>query len=451
MHPRSRRVSLATVVVLALVGALSFATASSAGATPPDLSTREAIEAYLVSIGVNPAEAVWQETSRNYAGPRCPGSSWNCVPATAPIVQITDAGGTNLFDCSGPDCVVVQVAHHGGHNGAACLKSDRGSDVVQVCDITQSNDGDEHDANAAGIAQTIQQRSGSTQMARQVARITQQNSLGTNVAGTLQIVGQSQVAKSGTVITQIQEAHQAATVDQLTTEGDNISLINQRQNQSQKVTKASTAVTQIQNNDPSGTNQDFVCDQPGDAAFDQDKNQCGEVVQNSNVLPPTGGSLDSSLLQVINETQSASRSPLGNQTQGEGTFLSGQQGTVDQLSSGVATSEADQDMTQTVNASNISTLTQTQHTGDPRCCQSQGTNPADTADIDQSTNQSASSAAAEQDAAFTGSCITTGSCHVLQSSTIDGSTDTAECTGPSCFVFNVCAESEGGNACTPYD
>ena len=445
MQRSIRRTSMAAAVVLALATALTFATVSAAGATPPDLSTPAAINAYLVSIGVNPADAVWQETHKNYAGPGCPGAGWNCVPATTPIVQVADAGGTNLFACGGLDCVVVQVALSGGQNGAGCLRGDnQSSNQVQLCEITQANAGNPNSTNAAAIAQNIQQSSGSTQTARQVARITQDNTLGRNVAHIHQVIGQSQNAKNAVTITQAQEAHQGATVDQLTTEGDNSSSVTQRQGQSQRATKAVTSITQDQNTTVGG---DPLCDRPGDVAFDQAKNQCAEVAQNSNVLPPEGGSLDSSLRQLTNETQTASSSPLIDQ--GQGFFNGGQSGEKDQLSSGVATSEADQDTFQTQTATGVpaSGLIQTQTVGDPRCCQEQGTNSNDTADIDQSTTQNASSPDAVQNAEFVGTCLTTGTCHVMQSSTIDGETNTNECTGSSCDEVFICTSGEGETFC----
>lgn len=440
---------MATAVVLALATALTFVTVSAVGATPPDLSTPAAINAYLVSIGVNPADAVWQETHKNYAGPGCPGAGWNCVPATTPIVQVADAGGTNLFACGGLDCVVVQVALSGGQNGAGCLRGDNQSnDQTQVCEITQANDGSPNSTNAAAISQNIQQSSGSSQAARQVARITQENTLGKNIAHIHQVIGQRQDAKNTATITQSQEAHQAATVEQVTTEGDNTSNITERQNQSQNARKA-TAITQSQN---ATAGADFFCDRPADLTFDQDKNQCAEVLQTSNLLPtdPEGGSLDSKLLQLIEETQTASMATSATQTQGD--FNGGQGGMVEQVSSGVATSEADQDMAQTESTTGVPSagVTQFQTTGDPRCCQFQEDNPNNSADIDQATNQNASSDDALQSAEFQGTCDSSGTCHVLQTSTIDGSTDSNECTSSACFEFIFCTESgEGGeNDCT---
>ena len=442
MRRSSRRASMAAVVVFALAGALTFATASTAGATLPNLSSPAAIEAYLVSIGVNPADAVWQETHKNYAGPGCPGAGWNCVQATTPIVQVADAGGTNLFACGGLDCVVVQVALSGGQNGAGCLRGDNQSnDQTQVCDITQANDGNENSTNAAAIAQNIQQSGGSAQTARQVARITQENTFGRNIAHINQVIGQTQNTKNAATITQMQEAHQGATVDQLTTEGDNTSNVTQRQGQSQRATKATTSITQDQNTDPTFANNDPSCDLPSDLAFDQDKNQCADVDQLSNTTPLVGGSEDSGLRQLINESQLASASPAISQSQGEGTFPSGQLGTVDQLSSGVATSQADEDMFQTQNASGVSALTQTQFTGDPRCCQTQGTNTADSANLDQSTNQTASSPTAVQVYTLTGICTSTGACNVQQSATVDGGEpDTNSCTDSPCFITTTNAD-----------
>ncbi|HYZ12952.1 MAG TPA: hypothetical protein VFA08_05020 [Actinomycetota bacterium] len=442
----SRLVRLAATVALTLTAALTTVAAPAASADGvPDLSTREAIEAYLISIGVDPADAVWQEGRRNYAGPRCPGAEWNCVAATTPIVQIANAGGFNLFACGGLDCVVVQVALNGGQNGSACDRGDNQSNSqVQVCDITQVNGGDNpNSTNAAAIAQNIQQNGGSTQKARQVARIRQENTLGKNISTINQVIGQSQNARGGTTIMQSQEAHQGATVNQGTTEGGNVSNVTQRQDQSQRASRVATLLTQEQN---AALGTDFnllLCDDPDDLMFDQDKNQCADVDQVS-----VSGTLKSNLRQLINETQSASGSPSVTQVQGTAPTTGGQNGTVDHLSSGLAANVADEDMFQSQTAAGATTLSQTKFTGDPRCCQTQGTNTGDTSSIDQTTNQFASDPDALQNATLSSHCVTTGNCDVMQSSTINGVTNTEECTGSVCEETLTCTQAGGEGGCS---
>src|SRR5919201_4669237 len=95
-------------------------------------------------------------------------------------------------------------------------------------------------------------------------------------------------------------------------------------------------------------------------------------------------------------------------------------------------------MRQVQTASDVpeSEVEQSQFTGDPRCCQNQATNLASMADITQMTNQLASDPDAVQDAVLQGDCDSTGSCHVFQSATIDGDTESNECgPAPSCHIF----------------
>jgi hypothetical protein len=459
-----KRVALAASTALTLAAALLVGTATAAGADPgPDLSSRAAIEQYLVSIGVDPADAVWQEGLKNYAGPSCPGLGWSCVPASAPIVQIAAPLGTNLFECSGLDCVAVQVALGAGQNGADCERVDKhGDDVVQECVIMQANTTGN---NIAGINQSIEQK-GADVTARQVARIEQINESGKNVAGFHQVITQSSNVK-GT--TQSQEAHQAATLDQMTESGDNTVNTDQRQDQSQRASGATGLITQKQNTDPG---DDPFCDGSplGTTDFDQDKNQCTGILQDSSLVSGVGGQIRSDLHQAIRESQTASDAGGVDQDQGQPPvglpptiFPGGQSGTVIQTSSAPDDSAAIQDMVQGQKASGISgVVDQFKSTGDPRCCATQIANTASTADIVQTTNQTASSEDAVQFAAFIGTCDSSGSCHVFQSATIDGDTDTNECdSGPPggfCNEVRVCTEvpvgedeTETETVCEPPD
>ena len=75
------RKKIATIIAtLGLV--LTAAVPAGAAASTPDraaadLSSLPAIEAYLLSIGVDPGSVVVQEGPLNYAGPSCPGADWN--------------------------------------------------------------------------------------------------------------------------------------------------------------------------------------------------------------------------------------------------------------------------------------------------------------------------------------------------------------------------------------
>src|SRR5438445_2497662 len=111
-------------LAIAVIGVLLFAIVfpARAQASPEyartDLSSLAAIEAYLVSIGVDPASVVVQQGRLNYAGPDCPGADWNCTTATK-VVQISQGSSpaANIFDCLPAldaqimglnECVIVQ-------------------------------------------------------------------------------------------------------------------------------------------------------------------------------------------------------------------------------------------------------------------------------------------------------------------------------------------------------
>jgi hypothetical protein len=461
-----KRVALAASTTLTLAAALLVGAASAAGADPP-VSCTDDIPAYLVGIGVNPddaANAICQEGLRNYAGPRCPGKNWTCARADRPIVQIADSGGTNLFHCTSGDCLVVQLVA-AGQNTSACERSQEvNSEAValQECWIVQENT---TGANAAGIAQHIQQTRRPTQRARQVARIDQDNATGSNIARIIQGIGQS---SRTTDSPQIQEAHQAATVTQTTehgippetsTLGDNTSNIRQIQDQLQRASGSS--VSQMQNTELGTVPTEVACDQPN-GPYNQEKNQCASVTQHSGVLdlgdpladppvPPTlasgGGRNSSTLDHQITQRQAAPNAESGAQFQGA--FSTGEGGDKQQLSTGVSTGTATQDALQVQTAKSDAAVVQDQDTGDPRCCWEQLGNPANTAEILQRTDQSASSPDAFQTARFIGQCESTGTCHVLQSSTIDGEPQEPNECGPQsvCEEFYTCVSGEGEAFC----
>ncbi len=425
-----RRVALAASTALTLATALLVGTASAAGAEPGlDLSSRAAIERYLVSIGVDPADAVWQEGLKNYAGPSCPGPDWNCVPADSPIVQIAAPLGTNQYLCTGLDCVVVQVPLGAGQNQADCDRGDKHADhAVQECLITQTNTTGN---NVAGINQSIEQK-GAVVTARQVARIEQSNGSGKNSAGFHQVILQSSQV---TATPQSQDAYQAATLLQDSGSGDNSSNFDQRQTQTQRASGSQIMQTQ---NTAGGTDL-LLCDRP-EETLDQAKNQCIEASQVSTA----GGRNSLDLTQLIGERQMAGSAVNVNQDQGA--FNTGQSGNVVQTSSAPAVGTAIQDMDQVQTAREVTgSLFQSQETGDPRCCHVQVTNLGNATDIRQTTDQRASDPNAFQDAVLQGDCDSSGSCHLFQSSTIDGDDpETFECGPGVPTCHNILFNSDGG-------
>jgi hypothetical protein len=465
MQRSPRQVGLTAVTVLTMAIALTIVTGPAAVAEPP-LSCAQNIPAYLVGIGVNPtdaAKAICQEGFRNYAGPSCPGTGWNCVRANVPIVQIANLGGTNLFYCTALNCLVIQVVDGGpGQNASACerrVDNPITEETVMVCDIMQVNGGP--GTNAATISQHIQQTKGTMQKAREIARITQENETKSNIARIIQGIGQTQNAKGGGSITQSQEAHQAATVSQTTLDpsatqlGDNTSNIDQRQGQSQRASAggSGSTITQDQNSVVGGNTDPFACDQPN-GTYDQQKNQCADVTQHSGVLdlgalpliPPTlaagGGDNNSTLDHHVTQRQTAEKAGTVNQSQGE--FLTGEAGNKEQLSTGVSHGTATQDMLQIQSSPPNASGLRNQRTGDPRCCWQQFGNLANRADITQTTKQVASDPNASQFAFLQANCDSSGICHVRQDATIEGDTNSNSCDSPSCDpVFTT--NSDGGD------
>jgi len=456
MRRTRKRAAAGIVPVLVVASLLSVVTAASSPASGDggvDLSSDAAIVQYLQSIGVDLVDVVWQRGLRNYAGPNCPGPGWNCVPANRPVVQITSPLGANQYHCTGRECIAVQAERdddeddddgddedNGDKNVATCEAYSSGSsNVLQVCILAQDSTG--HTGNAASIKMTIKQSSGarnSTQTARQVARISQLNTAGKNVASIWQSITQSQSASYGMTISQTQKAHQGASVDQGTTSGNNASAIEQWQNQSQRAERSTVSITQKQN---TIVGADEICDGAnGTPAYDQRKNQCVDVLQTSSLVPGMGGTNLSDLESQIRENQFASNSPTVDQDQGEAGRRTGQDGSVEQISSAPADSEAFQNTVQIQKASYVPALglSQFKDAGDPRCCQIQMDNEANQAKITQKTNQFASSPTAIQQALFVGDCFTSGSCSVFQSATVNGETETNSCTGNACFEIFTC-------------
>jgi hypothetical protein len=100
--------SLRITAALAMLAAgLVLVTGAGAGTRPAapskalDLSSLSKIKTYLRSIGVNPRSVVIQRAKRNYAGPNCPGSGWNCTTST----RVLKVGGQNTAECTDDMCV----------------------------------------------------------------------------------------------------------------------------------------------------------------------------------------------------------------------------------------------------------------------------------------------------------------------------------------------------------
>jgi hypothetical protein len=355
-----RRASKSVLVLMALAGVVALMTGSRAGAGGPtqkvDLSTNDAVNAFLTSIGVNPAGVTIQRGFKNYAGPKCPGVGWSCTTATM-VVQVAPQGGANRFECGDPalvgldpvtifgtvpsapysgarvgSCLAVQQSDVGlaagppGENEGRCHKRDRQTTspaaMAQDCRIVQMN---ERGPNNASVHMLIDQNAkGSTQTAQQTAAVIQQNGTGPNHSHVTEIIKQDtheDAAGTGGIGNQTQEAHQSACVWQggavtppttgcpafaegLPSSGDNDSHVHQEEDQSAKL-KNATSSDQHQN-----TGASTLGDCNTAEGFVTEPNECARIDQKSTV-----GKADSFRVTFIKQDERTSATT-GSQIQG---------------------------------------------------------------------------------------------------------------------------------------
>jgi hypothetical protein len=341
------------LVVVAVALAVTTAGAGTAATTAQglDLSTTEAIDAYLVSIGIDPASVVRQNGPLNYAGPSCPGPDWNCTTATK-VVQLSQVGGQNAFVCepdgtgSGDTCLVVQPGP-GGTNRAECrLESDTEPIASQQCTITQTGD-----RNFATVRMLIDQSVGPTQDARQNAVVTQ-TATEKNELHLDQTIEQSTTAVTNTG-GQMQDAHQVAEVIQTTTGTvGNYSHVHQDQDQDLR-----GAATLQQQNTADVPNAVFDCAVVKAA----NPNQCADVEQEGD-----SGLNNSQLHQTIAERATSTAESAVTQ----GRFDGGIEGSVHQVIDGLdgrSVNHAHQSVAQRAFVPDGSPFLPSQQT-DPGCC-----------------------------------------------------------------------------------
>jgi hypothetical protein len=417
---RIQRAIVALVGAVALLALGSPATASASG--DPDLSTRAGIEQYLLSIGADPARAVWQVGLLNYAGPNCPGAGWTCTTATErPIVQIALNGGMNEVDCTpdARDCKAVQ-AGKSGNNIAHCTQNSNANPATQTCTITQETV-TEKGKNLAVVHQVINQKGAATQTASQSAMVSQNSDAGKNEVNLDQRIVQT--TSDGTM--QTQETEQTSTVEQEADEGSNVASVVVRLDQNEEAT-GTGAIVQNQNAVPQGADP-CTSENPSAQA-----DQCTIVDQ----LADEGGN-DVQLDHVLKQTQGAT-SPTGFVMQTQGSNVGGQEAHLHQNGEDVSTKFADQ--TETQNQSRTAaTFTATQY--DPqRCCNDQFDNPNNVTDIDQVSTQT--SPGANQFIEMDGDCETSGNCTVNQTATQNGETTTNSDEGTSVHINIDCVEGE---------
>ena len=317
------KIATASVVLALLImaGVPARTNAASPDQTRTDLSSLPQIEAYLVSIGVDPGSVVVQQGRFNYAGPNCPGAGWNCTTANM-VVQITSSTlpAANIFDClptidaSIPvlnECLIVQssvlnpLETTTTVNSANCdTAMDDGTGKTKCTIRQQSNKGN----NNAVIQQHITQRVGSPQSATEIADITQKSISGRNTVRIVQTIDQSLNIGTPADPLQQQQARQTATVTQTSGPGNNSSDVQQTMLQVENA-QSSAGITQEQNQntDASGPNQDAQIIQTSTSSGNNWSNLSGQLTQRQ-------------------DAQCASCSVM----QKQGALLGGQKGKVDQ-------------------------------------------------------------------------------------------------------------------------
>jgi uncharacterized repeat protein (TIGR01451 family) len=415
----------ALFALAATAAALLMLAGAGAAANGPDLSSTQAIDAYLQSIGVDPATAVRQNTSMNWAGPGCPGKPWNC--ANGKVIVQAAAGATNrVTGCtvSTADtqlgCVIVQF---GTNNNAQCLQTTL---ATQSCVIAQSGA-----QNVAVITQQIAQKSGANQTGLQTADLSQ-----TATVSNKATVGQSinQSTKDGT--SQSQNAHQSFEGLQNATTGSatNNLQVGQAQNQ-----VAQSGMTQNQNADASGVTDCYT-----NAAVETpaNPNACANIEQSS-----VGGANESHLRQA--EYQDANSG--GVATQQQGTPSGGLEARVHQeTTSGSQLNDANQAKKQHQSAAPGSSQTQY----DPVFCCGVGSQVGGTGteSISQANSQDATGAGANQQSDLIGVSLTpNGTCTIKQSASNNAdSANNSETESPCPFLLleTSCSNGSESGSCT---
>src|SRR5947208_4548856 len=276
---------IATLGLLLMAAVPAGAAASTPDRAAADLSSLPAIEAYLVSIGVDPDSVVVQQGPLNYAGPSCPGDGWNCTAATR-VVQISTAtSGANIFDCLPAvdatfpalnECLIVQssvlsMLDPAPTNDATCTPTFSSDGTTKSkCTMRQTS---KKGNNNATVNARITQSGGSSQAATQDATITQVSDSGNNTAKIVMTIQQSMSVGGNDDPTQTQSALQTAKVDQTSGSGNNSSDVQQTQGQTETAT-SSAAITQGQNTDTTlGPNQQATITQTSSSGHNASKLQ----------------------------------------------------------------------------------------------------------------------------------------------------------------------------------
>src|SRR5215212_3986052 len=234
---RGRIVLFVVVAVAVTLGASAGAGATGSAVQRIDLSSRSAIDKYLVSVGVDPAGVVVQRGARAYAGPNCPGKGWTCTRATRALQLATaqnkfectpvaaQAGGTNQGSNT---CFIEQFGP--GKNEAKCSLENTDtttpSSITQSCTINQTNAAAD---NVATVKMVITQTAqNGDQNAGQSAAVNQTNGSGANFSTIQQTIQQTENT-SLVVVGQSQQSSQVYNVQQSAATGTQKSTAQQTQ------------------------------------------------------------------------------------------------------------------------------------------------------------------------------------------------------------------------------
>jgi hypothetical protein len=467
------RVLVAIGAVIAAVTLIAAAGATTGSSVPRvDLSTNQAVVAYLTSLGIDPTGVVIQRGALNYAGPGCPGAAWNCTTATK-VVQVAQAGGQNQVACGAganviPDsymtatltqdqvnqlvaasslalpvstCVAVQA---GGAqtNTFRCVRRESPEPVaVQPCEVSQPQVGDNTEAsNRAFVLEMMDQNMGPAQDGTQTSNI-RQAALGraSNFAHVIQYIKQS--TKLGAA--QSQEGHQVSCTVQLSEDGAEFSQMIQSLAQKEQ----SDAATPAQNQNVAVRTK--TCDDAGfPAVLTSNANTFARLRQTSFT-----GRLDSHVNQSHNLDARAPKATGGTQTQGAPPPDGGVQGKVFQDSAGLAKSFGVQNEDQNLSG-NSPTITQKQF-GPLTCCSTQTGNPGDDVSISEMSAQRAvvnmpvstllaavPNPNALQETLLQGNFETSGDGQIKHRASQNGGSDTASCPP------GEIATEDGGTTCS---
>ena len=333
---------------------------------------------------------------------------------------------TNQFVCTTSsagrtrrrDCLIVQSSSSAA-NSATCTEKAGDPTGTQSCRIYQLN---MSGANNATVLQQVAATSGTRRPRRRRPRSRSGTTSGSNAATVNQDLKESQSAtvKTGS-ITQQQDGYQSAGVTQHSDTGNNAAQVNQSL-QLKLAATGGSSITQKQNTTGGGV-------QPERDHLPERRSGLPGVGELNG--DPTG--TNTGYLNQLNDLNaSGTKTAVLNQTQGAPN--TGLFGDIDQLSTGISTGKTNQSEHQTLGVSQVPPggITQTQY-GPMWWDPEQGTNPADTQLVAQSSDQHAGPDAYQNNQAQA-SCETTGLCTVTQSVANDKQKATNSCSDSFCDI-----------------